>query len=345
MKKLYYFFFLMTTVFAFGQSNYLVENFNYTADDLLTDHGWYEHSGTGTNIITVNNGGLSFTGYIGSGVGNAALVDNTGSDENKPLGAWISTGSVYASFLVKANAEVTSGNSGYFFHLGYYGNQTTPDYASLSSSFRARTFITVGSDAAHFKLGLSFNSSTVPSTDGVDITGDLDITQTYLVVIKYTFVDGADNDTASMFVFTDGDNLSSEPVTPTIGPLAGTASDAPAIQAVALRQFNAAENVLVDGIFVRTEWNLVDAGTTLATKQNQIEGFSFSPNPSALGYVNISSKSQSVMNVNVFDVTGKQVINTKVINKRLDVSNLNAGIYVMKVSQDDAISVKKLVIQ
>ncbi|MFT5215377.1 MAG: endonuclease I [Glaciecola sp.] len=70
----------------------------------------------------------------------------------------------------------------------------------------------------------------------------------------------------------------------------------------------------------------------------------FYPNPTSLGYVNISSKNSSRMNVTVFDILGKQVINTTVSNNRLNVSNLNAGIYIMKITQGKAISTKKLVI-
>lgn len=84
---------------------------------------------------------------------------------------------------------------------------------------------------------------------------------------------------------------------------------------------------------------------TLSTKDNQIEGFRFSPNPTSLGYVNISSKSQTTMTVNVYDILGKQVINQTVTNNRLNVSTLTTGIYIMKISQDDATTTKKLVIK
>lgn len=72
--------------------------------------------------------------------------------------------------------------------------------------------------------------------------------------------------------------------------------------------------------------------------------FKIYPNPTSLGYINISSKSQTAMNVGVYDILGKQVINQTVKNNRLDVSNLNTGIYIMKISQDDATTTKKLII-
>jgi hypothetical protein len=83
---------------------------------------------------------------------------------------------------------------------------------------------------------------------------------------------------------------------------------------------------------------------TLSIEDTRIENFSFSPNPTSLGYVNISSRSQAAMRVNVYDVLGKQVVTKTVSNNRLDVSNLNTGIYIMKITQGKATSTKKLVI-
>lgn len=85
--------------------------------------------------------------------------------------------------------------------------------------------------------------------------------------------------------------------------------------------------------------------STLSTKNNQIENFNMSPNPTSLGYVTISSRSNAAINVSVFDVLGKQVLKQTVSNNRLNVSKLNAGIYIVKAEQDNAITTKKLVIK
>ena len=85
--------------------------------------------------------------------------------------------------------------------------------------------------------------------------------------------------------------------------------------------------------------------TVLSTKGKQIEDFNMNPNPTSLGYINISSKSNAKMNVFVFDVLGKQVLNKTVIDKRVDLSSLKTGVYIMKVIQDKAVETKKLVIK
>lgn len=256
-----------------GQNVFLVEHFNYPADSLLQNNGWFAHSAGGTNPIKVTNGGLSLTNtaYLGSGIGNAAAVNNTGSDENRPFTSYVDSGNVYVSFLMKVNGPVTSGNTGFFFHLGEYSNTTTPVFTSINTGFRARTFITTGTDASKFRLGLSFNATTITNTIGVDASSDLDTGVTYLVVVKYQFVPGASNDSVSLYVFPDGASIANEPATPTIGPLVGTQADMSIAQAVILRQYNANQNITVDGIIAQDTWNLQPAslvGPTLISPPN-----------------------------------------------------------------------------
>ena len=80
---------------------------------------------------------------------------------------------------------------------------------------------------------------------------------------------------------------------------------------------------------------------------NEIDSNSFSvyPNPTNTGFINISSKSSEVINVKVFDILGKRVLESKVKNNQLNVSNLNAGMYILKLSQNNAPISKKLVVQ
>lgn len=244
--------FLSTMLLA--QTTYVSDNFNYPAGNELTEHGWYAHSAAGTNPILVGTPGLSWAGYIGSGVGNAALINNIGQDINKPFSSNISSESVYASFLMKVSAPFSADGTGFFMHYGYFTNNLTPDadYANLALAFRGRTFVVQGTDPdTQFKLGLSFNAT---ATSGE--TSDLNIGQTYLVVLKYEFIAGELNDEVSLYVFAEGDDIATEPATPTIGPFLGTAADAPALQAIALRQYHADQDVTVDGLYVKNTWDI-----------------------------------------------------------------------------------------
>jgi hypothetical protein len=345
MKKIYYLF-LLSTLFTFGQSNYLVENFDYSAASLLSANGWFAHSAGTTNPIAVNSSGLSWTTTpcIGSGVGNAALVNNTGSDENKPLDGYLTTGNVYTSFLFKTNSEITTANDDVFFHLVKYSNETTPVFTSTNTGFRGRISVLPGTTSTQFKLALAFNAATAAITD---VTADLETSQTYLVVLKYTFVDGADNDTVSLFVFSDGQTITTEPATPTIGPLTGTASDIGIVQGVALRQFAATQNLIVDGIYVRSEWNMVSPGTSLSTKSNELNtsNFVLYPNPVTGNQVSIKTDLEGKKNIAFYDINGRKVLENDTDSNTIDVSTLSKGFYLVQLSVNGTFQTSKIIIE
>ena len=73
--------------------------------------------------------------------------------------------------------------------------------------------------------------------------------------------------------------------------------------------------------------------------------FELFPNPSNTGFVNIKSNQNGAVKVKVFDMLGKQMIDTIVVNERLEVSSLNAGIYIVNLTQNDRTTTKKLILQ
>ena len=82
MKK-FLFVFLFSILISYTFAVLLMEeNFNFSGN--LTNNGWSAHNGSGTNPINTTNG-LTYAGYASSGIGNAALVDNTGEDDPPTL--------------------------------------------------------------------------------------------------------------------------------------------------------------------------------------------------------------------------------------------------------------------
>lgn len=327
MKTLYFFLLLFISNLSFGQAPLMVDDFNYTEGDALTAHGWSAHSAATTNPILVTSPGLTFAGYVGSNIGLAAGVNNTGQDVNKSFGAQTS-GSVYASFLV--NATANTGAGGYFFHF------FDP---TASTAFRARTFIKPKN--GQMLVGFSFNQSTQQDS----LKTLLNFGQTYLFVAKYKIVDGALNDSVSLYVFAEGDDFSTEPSKPSLGPLASAdATTDITPTCVALRQFEAAQRITVDGFRVKTKWQL---STDDASGINQIsrDGLKFYPNPVTEGYLNFIGSSNSVKQVEIYDVVGKRVFNANTSINRLDVTNLNSGVYVIKVTDDKVTATSGLVIK
>ncbi len=86
-------------------------------------------------------------------------------------------------------------------------------------------------------------------------------------------------------------------------------------------------------------------GFVLSTNQFEIKDFNIYPNPVADGYVNIISNSTSEIKIAVYDILGKQVLNVTLDDKKLNVSSLNSGLYMLKISQENTTTTRKLIVK
>ncbi len=88
-------------------------------------------------------------------------------------------------------------------------------------------------------------------------------------------------------------------------------------------------------------------GIVLGVKIDDIKGFSAYPNPVINHTVSITSNSSDTKTIVLYNVLGKEVFNQKVngLTNTIDVSKIQSGIYILKVTQGDSISTRKLVIQ
>lgn len=224
----------------------LTEDFSYTAGSPLNGQGgWAAHSGAGTNPITVTSPGLTYAGYAGSGIGNAVTLGTSGEDDNVTF-APQTTGSVYAAAMVNVSSAQVNGD--YFFHFF--------DGAIGTNIFRGRVFVKKDATAATYGFGLQFGSTAnAVYTPTTFVTGT-----THLVILKYTFVDGTNNDTVALFV--DPALGGSEPA-PTLTNADSGQSDIVNLDGVALRQGGSANAAteIVDGIRVGTAWSDIAGGS------------------------------------------------------------------------------------
>ncbi|MGA7159430.1 MAG: T9SS type A sorting domain-containing protein [Bacteroidota bacterium] len=221
----------------------LTEDFNYTDGTVLTTNGWIAASGGGTNSITVlTASALTYSGYLGSGIGNGVSLTTSGEDDYMTF-AQVTSGTLYLSALVNLSAAQTTGD--YF--LVPYGT------ASTGGGYFGRIF--AKSSGSGFVFGLS--KSVAPPTYESTVRS---FGTTYLVVVKYTFV-GTNTSITT-------DDLVDLWVNPTIGSTETTATISAVgngdkdnyattgLNAVALRQgtVSSAPTVSVDGIRVATSW-------------------------------------------------------------------------------------------
>ena len=230
-------------------ANIASDNFDATVGTALTANGWVAHSSSATNPILITSPGLTFPNYYSSGIGNAASVTSIGQDVSLQFSS-VNSGTVYASFLIKASASPLCVDQ-YFFG---FGNNDIADTA-----YRGKLII--NQDAAtptKFKFGFAANLTNRYTTNLYDYG------TTYLVVIKYKIVSPTDTnsngnigrDETSLYVFDVSSNYQNEPTVPTIG-IEDTASADILPGRVVLRQDNVnSPNVIIDGLRVNSSWNL-----------------------------------------------------------------------------------------
>ncbi|MEO8665298.1 MAG: hypothetical protein ABI462_07365 [Ignavibacteria bacterium] len=228
--------FIVTASSTFAQIR-LYENFDYPVGDSIGAHGWNWNTGV-VNTIFVSSPGLSYAGYPLSDIGSSARIRNNGNDAYKNFPA-DSTGVLYASFMVTVDSIKTAGD--------YFVALISP---TSTSNYVARFWARDTAGALSFGL-----SKTTVGNGGIFYTPGLySLGTTYTVVIKYTFNPGIADDQMSAFIFSSG-IPATEPGSATIGPVTGTANDAP-IGRFAVRQGSTASSptLNIDGIRVSDNW-------------------------------------------------------------------------------------------
>ena len=95
-------------------------------------------------------------------------------------------------------------------------------------------------------------------------------------------------------------------------------------------------------------WNIDNVSFSFNTlKRNSVQNDSFNlfPNPLKNTLLNITSLTNGEIQVSIYDMLGKQVLTTKVLNNKVNVAKLNAGIYIVRITEEGKTATRKLVIQ
>ncbi len=245
--KIGYGFFIVLFLFGvvWAQQPLFEDNFDYPANTNLTDYGWTAHSGAGNNPIQVVSPGLIYSGYPGTGIGNAvSLISSTSSaeDDNHNFSEQTS-GGVYAAFMVNVSDAPTVGT--YFFHLG----PTT-----LGTTFRGKVF--AQQDGSN---NLAFGIAKANNADVVYSSYTYALNTTYLIVMEYVFNGGSADDVIKLWV--NPDISGNEP--PADVTQTDSGSDADNLGTVALRQGSGGAALVLDGIRIGTTWQSVTSGTVV----------------------------------------------------------------------------------
>ena len=79
--------------------------------------------------------------------------------------------------------------------------------------------------------------------------------------------------------------------------------------------------------------------------KQQSDAIGFYPNPVSNGKIYITSKTTLDKEIVIFDILGKKVLQTVITTKELSISNIPSGVYIIKISEGDVTSTRKLIIK
>ena len=293
------------------------ESFTYTAAENLGDQGAWTNYFTGDEIL-IESGNLSYSGLAGTG--NSISFDGGGKDPVLNFTP-TSSGTLYASFMLKVSALDASAVNGYFGVL----RNNNGDYIS-------RLWISPTS-ATSYRIGIS-SGGTLTQIHAP--TTDYALNETIFVVFNYDL----DNNSVSAWI-NKGNTTA-----PTADITEASTFTSNTLNQFLIRQDSATEtpSIVMDELRIGATWTDVVPSSLSATSKD-LSSFNLYPNPSNGGFVNIISNKTGAIKAQVFDVLGKQVLNDFVMNGRLNVSSLNTGIYIIKLKQGTTTTTKKLIVQ
>jgi len=104
-------------------------------------------------------------------------------------------------------------------------------------------------------------------------------------------------------------------------------------------------NVLNDASVQNGDVTLAFTCVALSTTDNELLEMLIYPNPVSGDYVTIQTPVNGVKYVEVFDITGKRLINTSLSADTLDVSSISSGLYLVKVTVEGQSKTSKLIIR
>lgn len=289
------------------------EHFNYTVGNSLGAEQMWTNVNSGNNVLTVADN-LSYPGLTSSG--NSVSLSGAGMDPFTPITVTTS-GSLYYSFLMKVT-DISNVST----------DLTETYFAGLADNlknYKARLFFK--RNGTQYQLGFDSAATTTNYDTTLRNVGDV-----VLVVMSYDFgtniLNAWFNPTVATF------NMAT-PATLTSTPSSAFAN----LGGFVLRQDGATSTptITIDGL-------KIDTFSTLAVQQNSIAGLNIYPNPVKNGTLFISSENNSSKFVVIYDVLGKEVLNSKTSNSSVNVSNLKNGVYLVKITEDGKTETRKLMI-
>ncbi len=189
----------------------------------------------------------------------------------------------------------------------------------------------------------SGNTITPQVVTAADITGNIEMYESELVQINNATFTTADGSTVTWavnnnFNVNDGNDITFRTMFAEADYIDQIIPTAAQTLVVLVAEFNGTAQVVAR--------NMADITPALSTNSfNAIDGLVMYPNPVSGNNLYFTSANNGEMNVQIFDILGKEVVKTNVINNQVNVSGLNAGVYIVKITEAGKTATRKLVVK
>lgn len=192
------------TLTANGET-YLAESFGYAEGNLYGNGKWVKYGKKTTAPIQVANSPLTFAGYQDNAVGNAVRLTKESGEYCQVLfrdkGTDAAKGTVYYSALVNVSELPSGSRTAAFMALTGANSLDATKFGDAEAGSEGAGLFAQASGEG-FKLGVSRNVANLGNVKTSVAWADEEcaLGTTYLVVVKYEIVDGADNDRISLWI-------------------------------------------------------------------------------------------------------------------------------------------------
>lgn len=192
------------TLTANGET-YLAESFDYAEGNLYGNGKWVKYGKKITAPVQVANSPLTFAGYQDNAAGNAVRLTKESGEYCQVLfrdkGADAAKGTVYYSALVNVSELPSGSRTAAFMALTGANSLDATKFGDAEAGSEGAGLFAQASGEG-FKLGVSRNVANLGNVKTSVAWADEEcaLGTTYLVVVKYEIVDGADNDRISLWI-------------------------------------------------------------------------------------------------------------------------------------------------
>lgn len=192
------------TLTANGET-YLAESFDYAEGNLYGNGKWVKYGKKTTAPVQVANSPLTFAGYQDNAAGNAVRLTKESGEYCQALfrdkGTDAAKGTVYYSALVNVSELPSGSRTAAFMALTGANSLDATKFGDAEAGSEGAGLFAQASGEG-FKLGVSRNVANLGNVKTSVAWADEEcaLGTTYLVVVKYEIVDGADNDRISLWI-------------------------------------------------------------------------------------------------------------------------------------------------